>query len=853
MTPSTLIRIFSAGLLFALSALGTADGIRERASFNDGWRFAKGDPADVGDSLSYEKLKPWLLRPSQADAPNGGAFAQPEFDDHIWRQIRLPHDWGIEGPFDQSNPGETGKLPWWGVAWYRKHVVAPRGDAGKKIFLDIDGAMSFSSVWLNGKFVGGRPYGYSSFQVDLTPQWKPGQENVVAIRLDNPKDSSRWYPGGGIYRNVWLVKTRPVHVGHWGVSITTPRVSEQSADVELNVEIANEADGDSAVSASTDIFDGRLKIGSMSPAWGEVPKRGKVKLFQAARISYPRLWSPASPRLYRAVTTLKKGGETVDVVETSFGVRSLVFDPKQGLLLNGKKTFLKGVCNHHDLGALGTAFNLRAAERQLQILKSMGFNALRTSHNPPAPELLDLCDRIGIFVMDEFTDTWTRPKRPNGYAKLFADWHDADLRGLVDRDRNHPCVAMWSIGNEVPEQGAPSGKDLARKLAAIVHEEDLTRPVTSGNDNVNAGFNGFQKAEDVFGYNYKPWNYRKFIEANPNIPLFGSETASTISSRGEYFFPAIGPNAVHEADIQISSYDLAFPGWATTPDTEFTGQDQNPTVFGEFVWTGFDYLGEPTPYYGDAKKVPTFTDPDRRAEAEEEFKARGRVTVPSRSSYFGIIDLAGFPKDRFYLYQARWRPDFPMAHILPHWNWPDRLGQVTPVFLYTSGDEAELFLNGKSLGRKKRGPLQYRLQWDDVVYQPGELRAVAYKDGRPWATDVVKTTGLPARLSLKADRAQLKADGEDLCFVTVSVRDSKGLTVPRSKNRITFEISGPGEIVATDNGDATDLEPFQAKNKRAFNGLCLVIVRTKKGEPGSIMLTAQASGLAPSELQVDSY
>ncbi len=820
---------------------------RERDLFNAGWRFQKGDPS--GLDLSYAALKPALL--GKGPAPEGGPYALAAFDDRAWQPLELPHDWAIAGPFKQEYPGETGKLPWWGVGWYRKRFLSPASDAGRRVLLDLDGAMSYSTVWLNGRFVGGRPYGYSSYQVDLTPYLKVGGENVVAIRLDNPQESSRWYPGGGIYRNVWLVKTAPVAVAHWGVTVTTPAVTPEAATVALKVDLDNRSSAPANVRVVTEIFDGKRRVAATE---GEtsVGTEGKAGVAQKLEIGNPRLWSPENPHLYRAVTTVRQDGRTIDRVETPFGVRTIRFDAKEGFALNGKRAFLKGVCLHHDLGALGAAFNVRAQERQIEILKSMGCNAIRTSHNPPAPEFLDLCDRMGMFVLDEFTDTWTHAKTPNGYARLFDDWHQADLRGMIRRDRNHPSIVMWSTGNEIAEQVEPGGQEISRHLASIVHEEDPTRPATTGNDRPNSGFNGYPDTLDVFGYNYKPMLYRRFREANPNKPLYGSETASTVSSRGEYFFPVTDDKSGGKSDYQMSSYDLYAPPWAMPPDAEFRGQDENPSVFGEFVWTGFDYLGEPTPYNDDSTVLLNYSDPRARAEAERELKELGRIEMPSRSSYFGILDLCGFPKDRFYLYQARWRPELRMAHLLPHWNWPERVGQVTPVHLYTSGDEAELFLNGRSLGRKKRGPLQYRLRWDDVTYEPGTLKAVVYKDGKPWAQDTVRTTGAASGLSLKPDRRTIGADGTDLSYVTVAITDAKGATVPRTKNDVTFEISGPGEIVATDNGDATDLRAFGEKSRKAYNGLCLVIVRSKRGVPGAIRVRARAEGLRAAETTIQS-
>lgn len=858
-------------LACAPSAAQESRSPRERLSFNEGWRFRKEDPPGTDGRLSYEKIRESVTatgrelvaasKTAKADEGLGAdvAYTRREFDDSAWRGLDLPHDWGIEGPFTQEYPGETGKLPWWGVGWYRKHFNVPAIDKGKRLYLDIDGAMSYATVWLNGRFVGGWPYGYSSFRLDLTPFVEYGAENVVAVRLDNPPDSSRWYPGGGIYRNVWLVKTAPVHVAHWGTYVTTPEATAQSATVNVRVTLDNSSASAAAVTVRTLVYELRAD-GAKSARPVARSESSQVSLEADSRatsgatlgVARPKLWSPQSPSLYAAVTTVEQNGKAVDSYETVFGIRAVRFDAARGLLVNGEPVEIKGVCNHHDLGALGTAVNRRALERQLEILKEMGVNAIRTSHNPPAPELLELADRMGFVVMDEAFDAWRRSKKKNDYHLLFDDWHEKDLRALVRRDRNHPSVILWSTGNEIGEQGTPEGHKLSQRLSDIVHEEDPTRPVTAGANNVNAGYNGFQKTVDVFGYNYKPQEYAKFREKNPLMPLFGSETSSTVSTRGEYFFPVEEEKDKGKSDFQVSSYDLYAPRWATTPDAEFKGQDANSFVAGEFVWTGFDYLGEPTPFNADSTNLLNFTDPAAQARMSEELKALGKIRVPSRSSYFGIVDLAGFKKDRFYIYQARWRPDLPMAHILPHWTWPGREGQTTPVHVYTSGDEAELFLNGRSLGRKRRGALEYRLRWDDVKYEPGEVRVVAYKNGRRLAEEVVRTAGAAERLTLKADRANIDADGSDLSFVTLSVVDRSGLTVPRAKNRVHFEVFGPGEIVAVDNGDPTSHESFQSKERPAFNGLCLVVIRSKAGAAGPIKLRAYSEGLKSADVTVRS-
>jgi beta-galactosidase len=860
--------------LTSTTVSGLAQSARERLSLNADWRFLKGDPAGAADVLSYANLKPWMLSTSAdladpiapklarpaANIGDAVPYTQAAFDDSAWRKLDLPHDWGIEGPFNQDYPGETGKLPWWGVAWYRKHFTLPAADAGKQIYLDIDGAMARAAVWLNGQFVGGWAYGYASWRVDLTPYLKAGAENVLSIRLDNPPNSSRWYPGGGIYRNVWLVKTAPVHVAHWGTFVTTPLISPEQATVAVQVTVENDTAANADVEVSTTVYEadanghriGTPVTAAAAKGSARIPSKRQALVARTVAVGHPKLWSLPHPQRYVAVTTVSQGNAVVDEYETPFGIRSIAFSATQGFLLNGERVPLQGVCDHHDLGALGSALNVRALERQLEILHEMGCNAIRTSHNPPAPELLDLADRMGFVVMDEAFDCWAKRKKPNDYHLFFADWHEQDLRALVRRDRNHPSVILWSIGNEIAEQRDIEGWKTAQQLAAIVRGEDRTRAVTAACNVLDSGYNGFQTVVDAFGYNYKPTEYPKLHASEPQLPLYGSETASCISSRGEYFFPVSDNKAEGNVDFQVSSYDLSAPRWAWSPDVEFRGLDEAPYAAGEFVWTGFDYLGEPTPYNDDETNLLNFTDPAQQKRMAKELAELKKIRVPSRSSYFGIVDLAGFKKDRFFLYQARWRPDVAMAHILPHWTWPERVGQVTPVHVYSSGDEAELFLNGQSLGRKKRGPLEYRFRWDAVKYQPGELRVVAYRHGTKWAEDVVRTATTAAKLVASVDRSAIRADGSDLAFVTVTVADASGTLVPRSHPRVKFEVTGPAEIIATDNGDPTSFESFQSPERAAFNGLVLAIVRTKAGQPGAITVRATSDGLQPGVVQLAS-
>lgn len=889
MTRSVLILILAVSQLAA-----AADTPRERISINAGWRFTKGDPTNVNSkTLLYDVrpdargedqrerlaeatadaekiaaatnrvLKPWILpsgnrfikdptkhfvRP-EGNPGSDVAFVQSNFDDSGWQAVTLPHDWAIAGPFNSGGVGGSmGRLPSPGIGWYRKKLDIPASDAGKSVFLDVDGAMSYAVVWLNGKLVGGWPFGYNSWRLDLTPYVVLGGENQLAIRLDNPPDFSRWYPGAGLYRNVWLTKTAPVHVGQWGTFVTTSEVSRERAKVNLQVTVDNDSQQPINVRVATELF---VADTNGAPTGSAVAKIEPKDLLVAAGasasadastiVANPKLWGAPptqQPNRYVAVTTILQDGKVVDRYETRFGIRTIECKP-DGFYLNGERVRLQGVNQHHDLGALGAAFNVRAAERQLEILREMGCNAIRMAHNPPAPELLELTDRMGFLVVDELFDSWVRRKTPFDFHLIYADWHEQDLRAWIRRDRNHPSVILWSVGNEVGEQyTGEDGAKIARDLIALAHDEDPTRQVTASM-NFAKPDSAFAAAVDVINLNYQgegirntpefanfngiktPPLYGAFREKFPGRMIVSSESAAALSSRGVYLFPVASASSNPTRDgkggdsrlRQVSAYELHTADFGSSADKVFAAQDQHPFVAGEFVWSGWDYLGEPTPYYA------------------------------SRSSYFGIIDLAGFKKDRFYLYQSRWRPELPLVHILPHWTWPERAGQVTPVHVFTSGDEAELFLNGKSLGRKQKGEYQYRLRWDEVVYEPGTLKVVAYKNGKKWATTETKTAALPTRLKLEADRKEIRADGSDPSFITVTITDKSERLAPRADNHIRFEIEGPGEIVATDNGDPTSFESFQSPERKAFNGLALVIVRAKAGQSGKIKLTAKAEGL----------
>ena len=879
-----LLAATAAGAVVAAAgstARAAATAPRERLSINDGWRFQKGDPAEA-TGLAYDVrpkveasqdgkaadarpedaeavkdagqavLKAWILptanalirdpakRHARPAGDPGGDLAcvQSGFDDGDWRKVTLPHDWAIEGPWLTEGPyGGMGRLPSWGVGWYRRKLDIPARDKGRSIFLDIDGAMSYATVWLNGRLVGGWPYGYNSWRLDLTPHAVPGGVNQLTIRLDNPPESARWYPGGGLYRDVWLTKTNPVRVGHWGTRLTTPQVSTASATIELEIAVENASAADVQVQALTELFaieaDGgrsRRPVAALAPAAGRVAAGTALTLKSAGALASPRLWGPRpqqTPNRYVAVTTLTAGDRVLDRYETPFGVREVRWDASTGLHVNGQRTEIKGVNNHHDLGALGAAFNRRAAERQLETLQDMGANAVRMSHNPPAPELLDLCDEMGVLVVDEVFDAWRQKKTSLDFHLIFPDWHEPDLRAMLRRDRNHPSIILWSVGNEVGEQyGGEAGAEIGRELVEIVRQEDPSRPTTDAMNWAKADM-PLPGVVDVIGLNYQgagirslPGQFPAFRARFPDKVIISTESASALSTRGEYQFPVPGvisapvrPGVGGDPKTkQVNAYELFAADFGSSPDRSWAAQDQNPFVAGEFVWTGFDYLGEPTPYYD------------------------------ARSSYSGIVDLAGFPKDRFYLYQARWRPDLPMAHILPHWTWPGREGAVTPVHVFTAGDEAELFVNGKSQGRKKRAAFEYRFRWDYVTYEPGEVKAVVWKDGKDWASQTVRTAGAPARLEATVDRPRIDADGVDLAFVTVRIADAAGGTAPRADNPVAFTVEG-GELVATDNGDPTSFEPFQASRRKAFNGLVLAIVRATPGARGPITVTATSGGL----------
>lgn len=767
------------------------------------------------------------------------------FNDSEWENVIVPHDWAIDKPFDmridmqsvqvledgdkapKMRTGRTGALPAFGIGYYRTSFKSDESMVGKRIRIEFDGAMSLAKVYLNGEYVGEWPYGYSSFAFDITDKWNFNGENIIAVRLENKPESSRWYSGAGLYRNVRLVVTEPVSVGHWGTYITTPNVSARKAGLNIETCVVNKTGNEVKVRLESLLMDADGKLVKKSSSTKSI-SGDKYIFTQKMSVSNPELWSVENPYLYNVVSNVYVDNRLCDTYNTPMGFRSIRFDKDKGFFLNGESVKLKGVCLHHDLGPIGTAVNYRALERQLQMMQEMGCNAIRTSHNPPTPELLEMCDRMGLLVQVEAFDEWRIGKNVNGYNTLFDKWAERDLTAMIHRDRNHPCVIMWSIGNEVREQKDANGAETARFLTEIVHKEDPTRLVTAGFNNHNDAIkNGLAAEVDLVGFNYKPRDYKKKHEEYPDFNIYGSETASTVSSRGEYKFPVKEWRGAYYEDYHVSSYDLEYPGWACTPDTEFEQQDDCDFIAGEFVWTGFDYLGEPTPY---------------------------NEGTPACSSYFGIVDLAGLKKDRFYLYQSKWS-EKPVLHLLPHWNWEDKIGQKVPVYCYTNYPKAELFVNGKSMGMRQKSNNskyeRYRLMWNDVVYQPGEIKVVAYnEDGSIADTEVIKTAGRTFRIKTTVDRKEISADGKDLAFVTVEILDKDGNLCPKADNLLFFDVEGAASLKTVCNGDPTDQTSFSSDYMRAFNGK-LVVVLQSSGKAGKAKLKIYGGHLRPAVQEID--
>ena len=761
------------------------------------------------------------------------------FNDTHWESVVVPHDWAIYGPFDRNNDlqnvavtqnfekeasvktGRTGGLPYVGVGWYRTRFDV---EPGRQTMLVFDGAMSEAKVYVNGKEACFWPFGYNSFYCDVTSFLNhDGKQNLLAVRLENRPQSSRWYPGAGLYRNVRVVTTGQIHVPVWGTQLTTPHVSEDYASVCLRTSVENA--GRTELTVQTDIISPEGKVVSSKKNKGYI--NHGLPFTQNFIVEHPALWSPESPSLYRAVSKIYSGDTLLDTYITRFGIRSIEYIADKGFFLNGKHRKFQGVCNHHDLGPLGAAINVSALRHQLRMLKDMGCDAIRTAHNMPAPELVSLCDEMGFMMMIEPFDEWDIAKCENGYHRFFNEWAERDMVNMLHQYRNNPCVVMWSIGNEVPTQWSAEGYKVAKFLQDICHREDPTRPVTCGMDQVDSVLdNGFAAMLDIPGFNYRAHRYEEAYERLPQNIVLGSETSSTVSSRGVYKFPAERKAGAMYDDHQSSSYDLEYCSWSNIPDIDFALAEDYDWTIGQFVWTGFDYLGEPSPYDTNA--------------------------WPNHSSMFGIIDLASIPKDRYYLYRSIWNKDEETLHILPHWNWEGYEGKPIPVFVYTNYPSAELFVNGKSYGRqtKNRQTVEnrYRLMWHNVTYEPGEVKVIAYDaDGKAVAEKNVYTAGKPHHIELQTDYTSLKADGKDLAYVTVRVVDKEGNLCPTDGRLLNFRVKGAGSYRASANGDPTCLDLFHLPQMHAFNGMLTIIVQA--GETaGNLELQVSAKGLKTARL-----
>ncbi len=808
--------------------------VRDKVDFTQDWKFYLGD-----DSLAYNQ----------------------QYDDSGWRILDLPHDWSIEADFSLDNPATPGggALPG-GIGWYRKEFTVDKSNIDKDIYIDFDGVYWNSKVWINGHLLGERPNGYVSFRYDLTPYLKAGEKNIIAVRVDNSQQpNSRWYTGSGIYRNVWLVAVNPVHIDHWGTFVTTPSVSDKEAEIKIVTKVSNTENTAQEVKVYSILVDATGKEVAKTDGIINITSKGTAEIEQQLTTDNPTLWSVENPYLYKIVSRVMQGDAVLDEYETPFGIRYFSFEADKGFFLNGKHVKIKGVCNHHDLGCLGTAVNVRAMERQLEILKEMGCNGIRTAHNPPAPELLELCDKMGFIVMDETFDMWRKKKSPYDYSQYFAEWHEKDLTDLILRDRNHPSIFMWNVGNEVLEQWSHIDADtldlqqanlvlnfantlnkkdmdskdlhvnslLAIKLADMVKSLDPSRPVSSGNNETEPSNHVLRSgAMDIIGFNYHDYNWgENFLKKFPGQKLIITESTSALMSRGYYEMPSDSMNIWPERwdkpfDRPIhhcSSYDNCHVPWGSTHEDTWKVVKKYDHISGVYLWTGFDYLGEPTPFWW-----------------------------PSRSSYFGVVDLAGFPKDIYYMYQSEWT-DKDVLHIFPHWNWQE--GQTVDVWVYyNNADEVELFLNGESLGRKSKPEDVFHVFWR-VPYKKGTLKAVSYLKGKEVLTREIKTTGEPVSLRLTADRSTIKADGRDLSFITVEALDADGNPVPVAENLIDFTIEGNGIIAGTDNGDPTDSNSLKKPSRKLFSGKALVVVQSKR-QSGSIVLNASSAGLKAASLKL---
>ncbi|MDO4880573.1 MAG: DUF4982 domain-containing protein [Capnocytophaga sp.] len=807
--------------------------------------------------INFAQTKQTLQKNWKFTREDNSSFAQPNFNDTKWQSISIPHDWAIYGPFDMENDiqrtaikqdgqkeaiehaGRTGGLPFVGTGWYRTSFDVPDLATNKKVFIQLDGAMSNPEVFINGKKAGEWHNGYNTFFLDISSLVK-NKNNTLAVRLNNLTQMSRWYPGAGLYRNVHIITKNETHIPIWGVHITTPEIQSKFAKIDIKTEFVSQNNSDLEV--ETEIFNPKgEKVGQSRTKTNQYTSNNTIP--QEIFIDNPQLWDIQQPNLYKAITKLYKNGQLKDQTETTFGIRSIETKPNDGLYLNGKKIKLKGVCLHHDLGALGAAVNEAAIRRQIRLMQEMGANAIRTSHNMPAPEYVKIADEMGMLLAVESFDEWAIAKVQNGYHLYFKDWAEKDLTNLVKHYRNNPSVIMWFIGNEVEEQSNIEGSRVARFLQDIIRRYDGTRPISNGMDRPDDILrNNMAATMDLVGFNYRPFKYEEAYKKLPQQLLLGSETVSTISSRGVYKFPVERKAMPKYPDQQTSSYDVEHCGWSNLPEDNFMYDEELPYMIGEFIWTGIDYLGEPTPYY---------------------------VEWPAHSSYFGAVDLATLPKDRFYLYRSHWNNSEETLHILPHWNWEGREGEVTPIFVYTNYPTAELFINGKSQGKQTKDvsiPLReteneesqktfqrqkrYRLMWMNTKYEPGSVKVVAYNDkGQAVAEKEIHTAGKPYELKLTADRSQIKADGQDLAYITVEVVDKDGNICPNINQLVQFEVKGAGKFRASANGDATSLDLFHLPKMHLFNGKLVAIVQAGE-KAGEITFQAKSKNLKTNSVKI---
>ena len=763
----------------------------------------------------------------------------PDFDDNKWEEVCVPHDWAIAGPFDKEidkqtvaieqngeqeateKTGRSGSLPWIGVGWYRRSFSTPA--SCPRALLLFDGAMSEPKVYVNGQLAGEWKYGYNAFLIDITPYInKDGAPNTLAVRLENLPESSRWYPGAGIYRPVKLITTEQQAIEEWGINVATLSLNEDAHTALLQVDVKATGCNDPAyttVELFSDFGNGHTLAHTAS-----LSADGTMQAFLP--VDGIDCWSPENPQRYNLRVRLLQNKQVMDEKTVNYGIRTVSVSEEKGFALNGHSRKIKGVCLHHDLGMLGAAVNKAALAHQLRLLKDMGCDAIRTAHNMPSQWQMELCDSLGLMVMAESFDMWIYPKVKNGYCRFYNDWWQRDLTNLVEANKLHPSIVMWSIGNEIPEQGMEGGMEMTRHMQNLIHSLDPTRPVTAGMDRIdNALATGYAQVLDIPGMNYRTHKYQSAYAKLRHGYLLGSETASTVSSRGVYKFPVEERKSYAYDDGQCSGYDVECCSWSNLPEDDWMLQDDQPWVIGEFVWTGFDYLGEPSPY--------------------DEY-------WPSRSSYFGIFDLAALPKDRYYLYRAKWNPDAETIHLLPHWNWPGREGEVTPVYCYTNYPTAELFVNGKSQGKISKDPTsrldRYRLRWNEVVYEPGELKVIVYDSlGQQRGEQIVRTAGKPDHLVLEVDRKELTADGEDMAFITVKAVDKDGNFCPDADGKVSVKVKGAGTFKGICNGDATSLEPFTKPSMHLFHGqLAIGIIAAQQA--GSIQVNVSGSGVRGASL-----